>query len=166
MDEARAEAAVFQAAAAKVPDTAFFGNNRAADLLAIAKLVLAGEMQAQEGQLLLASATLAEAVQLEDKLHYDEPPDWIQPVRHTLGAVLLRAGKAQDAERVYAEDLRTWPQNGWALLGLREALLAQGNHAEAKLADAKLKQVWAAADISPKSTCYCQEAHITSEIVE
>lgn len=79
MDEARTEAAVFQEAADKVPESAFFGNNRAADLLAIAKLVLEGEMQAQEGHLDQAEAKLAEAVQLEDKLRYDEPPDWIQP---------------------------------------------------------------------------------------
>lgn len=160
MDEARTEAAVFQEAAAKVPESAFFGNNRAADLLAIAKLVLEGEMQAQEGHLDQAEAKLAEAVQLEDKLRYDEPPDWIQPVRHTLGAVLLRDGKAWEAESVYAEDLRIWPQNGWALLGLREALLAQGKHPEAKLADAQLKRAWATADINPTTTCFCQEAHI------
>jgi tetratricopeptide (TPR) repeat protein len=166
MDEARTEAAAFQEAAAKVPDSATFGNNRAADLLAIAKLVLAGEMDAQEGQLDRARTKLGEAVQLEDKLRYDEPPDWIQPVRHTLGAVLLRADQAEEAEKVYAEDLRIWPQNGWALLGLREALLAQGKNVEAKIADAKLKRAWAVADIRPKSTCYCQEVHVTRETVE
>lgn len=164
MDEARTEAAVFQEAATKVPDSATFGNNKATDILAIAKLVLAGEMSAQEGQLALAREKLTAAAQLEDKLAYDEPPDWIQPVRHTLGAVLLRAGQAEQAEKVYTEDLRIWPQNGWALLGLREALLAQGKQAEAKHADAELKRVWATADVKPRTTCLCQEAFIGREM--
>lgn len=165
MDEAQKEVAVFQETAAKVPDSATFGNNKAADILAIAKLVLAGEMHAQQGQLELATEKLTAAAQLEDKLQYDEPPDWIQPVRHTLGAVLLRAGEAEQAEKVYTEDLQIWPQNGWALLGLREALLAQGKQAKAKRADADLKRVWATADIKPRTTCFCQEAFIGREAV-
>jgi tetratricopeptide (TPR) repeat protein len=160
MDEARAEADVFRQAADKVPESAFFGNNKASDLLAIAKLVLEGEMQAQEGKLEAATAKLEAAVHLEDKLRYDEPPDWVQPVRHTLGAVLLRAGDAQQAEKVYRQDLAIWPDNGWALLGLRESLLEQGKQAEAKHADARLKQAWATADIRPKTTCFCQEDHV------
>ena len=157
LDEARSERETFAQAAAKVPESATFGNNSAHDLLAIAKLVLEGEMLAQEGKFEPGAAKLREAVRLEDKLHYDEPPDWIQPVRHTLGAVLLSAGQGDEAEQVYREDLRVWPENGWSYLGLRQALLEQGKRDEALVADAKLKRVWAGADISPTTTCFCQE---------
>ncbi|MDZ4753432.1 MAG: hypothetical protein SGJ11_02920 [Phycisphaerae bacterium] len=54
---------------------------------------------------------LNEAVAIEDTLLYMEPPDWMQPARHTLGTVLLDAGQAADAERVYREDLKRWPEN-------------------------------------------------------
>jgi tetratricopeptide (TPR) repeat protein len=156
MDDARAERALFQDAVAAVPAERTKGNNAAADILAIAALSLDGEMLAKEEKFDEAILKLREAVQREDKLVYNEPPDWIQPVRHTLGAVLLRAGRAAEAEKVYREDLRAYPENGWSLMGLRDALTAQGKKAEAEAADARFRQQWAKADISPPSTCYCQ----------
>jgi len=74
---------------------------------------------------------LEEAPRLENGLAYDEPPDWIQPVRHTLGAVLLQAGRAAEAESIYLEELQRNPENGWGLLGLHDALNRQGKQAEA-----------------------------------
>ena len=106
MPEAQVERELFLAAKQATPAEAFFGNNRASDLLEVAVRVLDGEMLAQEGKLAEAALVLEEAVRREDKLRYDEPPDWIQPVRHTLGAVLLRAGRAAEAEKVYRADLR------------------------------------------------------------
>jgi len=47
-------------------------------------------------------------------LRYDEPPDWILPVRHRLGAVLWRADKPTDAEEANLEDLAQYPENGWS----------------------------------------------------
>jgi len=157
MDEARAEQAAFERAAAAVPPDRQFGQNYATNILAIARNVLAGEMFAQTGQLDDAIASLREAVKIEDSLLYDEPPDWIQPVRHTLGAVLLRAGQAPEAAQVYREDLQRYPENGWALMGLRDALRRQGKEADARMADARFKRAWASADVKPPSTCYCQE---------
>ena len=125
--------------------------------MAIAGLVLQGEMEAQAGRLDAAIASLREAAQLEDKLRYDEPPDWIQPVRHTLGAVLLRANQPADAEQAYRADLERFPENGWALMGLRDALSRQGKTAEVRVANARFKQAWRQADIRPTVTCYCQE---------
>jgi hypothetical protein len=55
-----------------------------------------------------------------------EPPWWIEPVRHALGAMLLEAGKAAAAERVYREDLARFPMNVWGLVGLDRSLTAQG----------------------------------------
>ena len=156
IDEAHAERKAFDQAAAAVPAGWQFGQNSATNLLAIARAVLAGEMAAQAGQLDAAIASLREAVKVEDTLLYDEPPDWIQPVRHTLGAVLLRAGQAPEAAQVYREDLQRYPENGWSLMGLRDALRRQGKDADARIVDARFKKAWASADVKPPSTCYCQ----------
>ena len=154
IDEARRERALLDQATAAVPADRTFGNNPAADILAIAVLTLDGEMLAKEDQFDQAVAKLREAVRLEDKLVYDEPPDWIQPVRHTLAAVLLRAGRAAEAEAVYREDLKIYPENGWSLMGLRDALEAQGRRTEAAAVEKRFRKQWAMADITPPSTCY------------
>jgi tetratricopeptide (TPR) repeat protein len=157
-DDALKEKAEFEKATAAVPAGYTYGNNTAANLLAIAGHVLDGEMQAKAGKYDESIASLRKAVEIEDGLLYDEPPDWIQPVRHTLGAVLLRAGKPAEAETAYREDLVNYPGNGWSLMGLRDSLTRQSKTAEAKKADAQLKKVWAKADIKPTATCYCQAA--------
>ena len=55
-------------------------------------------------------------------LVYTEPSEWHYPPRQALGAVLLDAGRAEEAETVYWEDLRRNRENGWALFGLAQAL--------------------------------------------
>ena len=155
-EEARAAQAKFKAASERVPADATFGNNPASEILKIAALVLGGELAAQAGDLTLAARNLREAAQHEDGLRYDEPPDWVQPVRHTLGAVLLRAGDAAGAEAVYRQDLKRFPENGWSLMGLRDALRRQGKQAEAAAVDLRFKNGWAQADVKPTATCYCQ----------
>src|SRR5581483_9559435 len=157
IEEARAEKAMFDQAAAAVPKEWRFGNNSAADILAIASRVLEGEMAARAGRFELAVPKLQEAAKLEDDLKYDEPPDWIQPVRHTLGAVLLKAGNPAEAEEVYREDLKRYPGNGWALMGLRNAFQQQGKQSEARTAQKRFQKAWAQADIKPAYTCYCQQ---------
>lgn len=156
--EAAAEREAFLKAASAVPEDAAFGNNSSRDLVEIAKLVLEGEMAAQDGNFSAAIPKLEDAVNREDQLRYDEPPDWIQPVRHTLGAVLLRAGQPKEAEAVYRADLERLPENGWALLGLSEALQQQGRGEESAAAKERFSRAWASADVQPKTTCYCQEA--------
>lgn len=155
VDEAVKERAVFLEAAAKVPDGYTFGNSTAADLLTIASHVLDGEIAARAGKYDEAITNLREAVKIEDTLRYDEPPDWIQPVRHTLGAVLLRAGRPAEAEAVYREDLRRFPENGWSLFGLGESLKQQGQKKTAAEAQRRFARVWAGADIQIGSTCLC-----------
>jgi tetratricopeptide (TPR) repeat protein len=156
MEGARSERALLQDATAEVPADRTLGNNSGANLLAIAALTLDGELLAREDHFGEAVAKLQEAVKLEDKLLYDEPPDWIQPGRHTLGAVLLRAGRTEEAETIYREDLRVYPGNGWSLLGLRDALEAQGKKSEAVAVGKQFRQQWAKAEVTPPSSCYCQ----------
>jgi TolA-binding protein len=80
------------------------------------------------------------------------------PARHSLGANLLKAGKAAEAEQVYRDDLKHLPDNGWSLFGLAQTLRALGKTEEAATYQAKFEQVWAKADVKIKSSCMCQEA--------
>ena len=154
-DEAKREREAFINAAAAVSREWTFGNNLASDLLLIAARVLDGEMAARAGRLDESIALLREGARLQDALRYDEPPDWIQPVRHTLGAVLLRAERPKDAENVYREDLGQYPENGWSLYGLAHSLRLQGKESDARAIDARFAKAWAAADIKIDSTCHC-----------
>jgi tetratricopeptide (TPR) repeat protein len=156
LEEARKEQVALAAAAGSMPADSAMGNNSATAVLAIATRMLDGELAAKEQRYDTATAVLREAVTLEDQLIYDEPPGWIQPVRHTLGAVLLKAGRAAEAEAVYREDLRINRENGWALLGLRDALKQEGKSTEASRIDARLHRAWSDADVSPAMSCYCQ----------
>ncbi len=154
--EARQELAAFDELVAQVTDEWMVMQNKALDVLPIARDMLVGEILYREGEYDKAFASLREAIRREERLQYDEPPAWMQPVRHSLGALLMASGRAEEAEEVYRQDLERQPNNGWALLGLRESLLAQHRHAEADEADRQLQVVWTRADVRPTSSCYCQ----------
>jgi tetratricopeptide (TPR) repeat protein len=123
--------------------------NQARDVLAIAEKVLAGSIESAAGRHDAAVAALREAVRLEDALLYGEPPEWTVPVRQDFGAVLLAAGKANEAERVFREDLAKFPANGWSLRGLAQAVRRQGRNPEADSVDVEFKKVWSTADVEP-----------------
>jgi tetratricopeptide (TPR) repeat protein len=155
VEKARAEQAAMLDERKKISKDAKHGNASALDIAGIAESVLAGEIAVREGKTAEAIASLREAVKREDALLYDEPPDWIQPVRHALGAALIRAGKAQEAEAVYREDLRRNPENGWSLFGLERALRMQKKNDEAKTVAARFGKAWATADVKLSSSCFC-----------
>jgi hypothetical protein len=87
-------------------------------------------------------------VLLEDNLIYTEPPDWHVPVRQSLGAVLLAAGRPAEAEAVYWQDLNQNRENGWALFGLMLSLRAQGKEAEAAAIESRFRAAWNRADVT------------------
>jgi tetratricopeptide (TPR) repeat protein len=87
------------------------------------------------------------AVRQQDELQYEEPPPWYYPVRQSLGAVLLQAGRAEEAEAVYREDLKRNPENGWSLYGLLRSLQAQKKKEEAAEAEQRFRKAWARADV-------------------
>lgn len=153
--DARAEQKAFRDAAAKLPADARFGNNATADLFAIGADMLEGEILLREGKTKDGLDALKAAVAKEDKLRYSEPPDWFVPCRHALGAFLLRDKQTAAAEAVYREDLRRWPDNGWALHGLASSLEAQEKKEEAAKVKARFKQVWQRADVKISSSCFC-----------
>jgi tetratricopeptide (TPR) repeat protein len=92
---------------------------------------------------------------LGDALRYDEPPDWIQPVRHALGAVLLEQKRFAEAERVFRADLARLPDNGWSLYGLARSLSASGKPDQARDVRARLDRVWQPDEVELKSSCMC-----------
>jgi len=155
--EARESQAAFRDARKKVPDDAIFANNKAADLFAIADNMLDGEILFREGKAKGAIKSLTAAIEREDKLRYSEPPDWFVPTRHALGAVLLHDGQPAEAEKVYREDLRRWPNNGWSLYGLSASLEAQGKKDEAAAVKKQFAEVWKHADVKIPSSCFCVE---------
>jgi hypothetical protein len=122
--------------------------NTTYDLLQIAAEMLSGELAAKQGDFTKAISHLQNAVRVEDGLTYDEPPPWYTPARHNLGAVLLEAGRAAEAQKVYEDDLKKYPENGWALYGLQQSLLAQNKKAEAAAAKQRLDQAWGSADVT------------------
>ena len=114
----------FEEARAKVAADSGWGNNPAADVLAMAGEILAARVADSP-----ALAHWERAVAMQDALVYDEPPDWYYPVRESLGAALLRAGRAGDAEAMFREGIARVPRNGRMLFGLMESLRAQGKNA-------------------------------------
>jgi tetratricopeptide (TPR) repeat protein len=158
VEEAESERAAFAAAKDRIPETASFGLNRALDLAAVAEKMLEGEVLYRAGRVEPGLAALGEAVAREDRLRYSEPPDWIIPVRHALGAALMREGRHAEAEAVYREDLRRLPRNGWSLYGLAAALDGQGRRDEAASVRRDFETVWADADLDLTSSCVCLPA--------
>ncbi len=155
--EARAEGVMFGFSRWLVRPDATFGNNLGPDVLSAAGELLKGEILYREGRKEEGIAALKKAAALEDALRYDEPPDWIHPVRHALGAVLLQEGRHAEAEKAFREDLKKYPGNGWSLFGLSQSLKGQGRDADAAASDAKFKKAWATSDYLLKSPCACQQ---------
>jgi tetratricopeptide (TPR) repeat protein len=122
--------------------------NPAEALVRIAVLTLGADIAIADGRNDAAVAMLVEATAIEDGLAYDEPHLWLAPTRHALGAALLAAGRAAEAERVYREDLRHYPENGWALRGLAEAEQRQGHADAARDTERRFRNAWRNADVA------------------
>lgn len=124
----------------------------ASELLHIADDLLQGEIARKADDYDTAIGHFEAAVERQDALPYMEPPFWYYPNRQSLGAALLEAGRAADAEAVYREDLRQFPHNGWAMNGLVQSLEAQGRDAEAATVREHLEIAWAKADVELTSS--------------
>jgi len=153
--EAREELRLLRELAPRLDDTWWIGNNTAASVIDIAMKMAEGEILYREGQANRAFAALREAIEFEENLAYDEPPGWMHPVRHALGALLLAENRAEEAVAVYRADLKRLPNNGWSLLGLEQALRQLGRDAEADALAPRVAEAWARADVTPIASCYC-----------
>jgi tetratricopeptide (TPR) repeat protein len=125
---------------------ATFSANSGYAILRIAPEVVAGEIAAKQRDWDTAVFHLERAVRYEDALVYQEPHDWHAPARQNLAAVLHAAGRLDEAETVYWEDLKRNAESGWSLAGLLEVLKAQGKNDQARLIDARLRKAWRDAD--------------------
>jgi hypothetical protein len=144
VDKAREELAAVEAAKS---DPAFDGLVMASFASALQNLdmasgILSAAIAGAEGDHESAIAQLEAAVATQDSLPYIEPPAWYFPIRHLLGAELLAAGRAEEAEAVYRKDLEQYPANGWSLFGLSQALDAQ-----AAATRREFEAAWSGSDI-------------------
>ena len=154
VEDARAALSDLQRTAAEMPGDYGACFNTGKDVLSVATLIAQARVARAQGQVEASIRLLTSAVALEDKLNYDEPADWFFPVRHLLGAELLAAGKAAEAEKVYRADLHRNRGNGWSYFGLAQALKAQGKAAPAAAIEKKFKQAWSHSDVALNASAY------------
>jgi hypothetical protein len=146
--EAEADLAALKAAAAKLPKDAMLGpSNSALDLTAVAIADLTARIAEARGDTGAAIKGFTDAVAAEDKLGYNEPPDWLNPERERLGAVLLKARRYADAEQVFRADLAKYADNPRSLYGLYRALEGQKKYAATET-KAAFDKAWASADVT------------------
>lgn len=165
IEQAHAEREAFAAAYARIPESRYLFNNTARDILAVAEVMLDGEIAYREGRFDEAFVHLRRAIELDDSLPYDEPWGWMQPTRHAYGALLLEQGRVEEAAQVYAADLGLdptlarpcqHPSNVWSLHGYHECLQRLGRSAEANIVGQQLKLAMARADVPIAASCACR----------
>jgi tetratricopeptide (TPR) repeat protein len=135
-------------------DLVLFSGSAAKVLLDIGTDVLAAELAVVDGKADRAVAILRAGVEKQDGLAYTEPPPWYFPMRQALGSVLLAAGRAAEAEKVYRADLEYHPRNGWSLFGLEASLRAQGKTDAADAVASRFDQAWERADVELASSFF------------
>jgi tetratricopeptide (TPR) repeat protein len=144
MQAAQQERDALGKVAAALPAESQWGQTKASEVIRIPEEIVAARLAATPGE---AREHWQLAVDLQDKLTYDEPPDWYYPVRESLGAALLSAGKPAEAEVVFREGVRRSPRNGRMLFGLMGSLNAQGKTEEAQWVKREYDAAWAKADV-------------------
>jgi tetratricopeptide (TPR) repeat protein len=117
-------------------------NNKAKDIMKIAENVLGAKITLAKQDTVGAISQLRDAVAIQDKLNYGEPPDWFYPVRENLGGALLMSGDATAAEKVFREDLDRNPRNPRSLFGLQQSLLQQKRDFDAGFVKKQLDASW------------------------
>ena len=135
---------VSEAEAATPPDVIFQMpiNNKAKDIMKIAEDVMGAKIAMAKKDSTSAISLLREAVAIQDKLNYGEPPDWFYPVRENLGGALLMSGDAAGAEKVFREDLDRNPRNPRSLFGLQQSLLQQKRDYDAGFVQKQFDASW------------------------
>ena len=137
----------FRSAVAAIPKDRTFGTNLETDVMRLPMFLLEAKLARATGDVPQAIGHLKEAVAAEDSLQYNEPPDWYYPPsREALGAVLIAAGRAKEAEVVFREDLARNQRNGRSLFGLVESLKKQGREDDARTLEPLYRTAWSKAD--------------------
>jgi len=142
----RERTAYVEARKAIQPDSDW-GYNKARDMLVVSDAVLDAWIARAKRDDAGAIDAWTRAVAAEDRLNYNEPPDWFYPTRESLGAALIRAKRYQEAERVFREDLTRNPRNGRSLFGLWQTLMLAGNKLSATDVEKQYRAAWKNADV-------------------
>ena len=117
-------------------------NVPAHEVLRIAQTLILARIAQANGDTRTAVVRFERAAALQDALPYTEPPYWYYPIRQSLAAALLQAGRYAEAERQFQRALTRAPANGWSYYGLAELYKARGNAAAARKAEADLSKTW------------------------
>lgn len=126
----------------------YFSFNPASEIVKVPLHILRGELLLKQNKVEEGLAALREAVAAEDNLRYNEPPDWKIPSRHFLGAALIKAGKFDEAEKIYLEDLKKNPENGWSLTGLIQCQSNTGRKSEMAATAKRFAKAWKNSDVA------------------
>ena len=137
------EQRAFSAARAAIPPQTMFVFNPADKIMNVAALVLDARLATNADS---AIPVWQHAVEAQDALLYDDPPPWYYWIRQSLGAVLLRNGRAAEAETVFREGLRRSPRNPRLLFGLWKCLEAQGRSSDAAWVQREFAASWRGGD--------------------
>ena len=114
----------------------------AREVLRIARTMIVGRVAQAKGDKRLAVEQFEQAAALQDALPYTEPPYWYYPIRQSLAAALLQAGRYGEAKQQFELALRRAPANGWSYYGLAQLHKARGDTAAARKAEAALAKTW------------------------
>ena len=117
-------------------------NIPAQEVLRIARTLILARVAQAKGDNRTAITRFERAAALQDALPYTEPPYWYYPIRQSLAAALLQAGRYAEAERQFQRALSRAPSNGWSYYGLAELYKARGNTTAARKAEAELVRTW------------------------
>lgn len=113
----------------------------------VAEKILEGVIAEESGNLDRAIELFTVAKGREDNMLYNEPKDWVHPVREYLGSALLKAGRLDEADRAFREDLKQNPNNGWSLTGLATTLVMQGRNSESEKVQQQVKEAFSRSDV-------------------
>jgi tetratricopeptide (TPR) repeat protein len=164
IDEAGTEKRLFQEVREKIPESRTLFNNTAKDVLAVGAAMLEGEYSYRAGDVETGFEKLRKAIDLSDRLPYDEPWGWMQPPRHAYGALLLEQRRVKDAMAVYAADLGITdvlpralrhPNNVWALHGYCECVKKTGGQQHTLMRD--LEEMMKKTDVPVRASCFCRK---------
>jgi tetratricopeptide (TPR) repeat protein len=117
-------------------------NVPAQEVLRIAQTLILARIAQANSDYRTAVVRFARAAALQDALPYTEPPYWYYPIRQSLAAALLQAGRYAEAEQQFQRALTRAPANGWSYYGLAELYKARGNTDAARKAEADLSKTW------------------------
>jgi tetratricopeptide (TPR) repeat protein len=144
---AELERATLASAIARVPADAPFGFNSARTILNLAAAALDARIASAKDDRKAAIECWKKAVEIQDGLNYNEPPDWYYPVRESLGGALFLDGQYEEAENVFRADLARNPRNARSLFGLLQSLKAQNKKADAEWVQQTFEAAWKNADV-------------------